>query len=188
MHWIAPAEKDTAATTLEILKAMAAKGSPAPEFETDEDHSYFMVRLPVHAQAQVEAQEMAQVDTKSALSRHQVEILSKCLSDMDLSALMVLANRTDRTKFRSQVIKPLLADGLLAMTIPDKPTSSKQRYITNKPTIDEILPCKPEARPRIYAYAIADAPHQGLLKVGQTTRDISQRVARQVDKPAGSKP
>jgi ATP-dependent DNA helicase RecG len=34
-----------------ILKAMASNGSPPPIFEFDEDHSYFMVRLPVHAEA-----------------------------------------------------------------------------------------------------------------------------------------
>ncbi len=50
----------------------------------------------------------------------------------------------------------------------------------SKPTIEEILAPKPEARPRIYAYAIADAAHKGLLKVGQTTRDVKQRVAEQL--------
>ncbi len=47
-------------------------------------------------------------------------------------------------------------------------------------TIEEILAPKPEARPRIYAYSIADKAHAGLLKVGQTTRDVKQRVAEQV--------
>ncbi len=47
-------------------------------------------------------------------------------------------------------------------------------------TIEEILAPKPEARPRIYAYSIHDAAHKGLLKVGQTTRDVKQRVAEQV--------
>jgi hypothetical protein len=46
--------------------------------------------------------------------------------------------------------------------------------------IEEILPAKPEARPRIYAYSIADDAHAGLLKVGQTTRDVRQRVAEQL--------
>ena len=50
----------------------------------------------------------------------------------------------------------------------------------NRPTIEEILAPKPEVRPRIYAYAIADAAHAGLLKVGQTTRDVKQRVAEQL--------
>lgn len=50
----------------------------------------------------------------------------------------------------------------------------------NKPTIDEILTAKPEARPRIYAYSIADAAHEGLLKIGQTTRDVKRRVSEQL--------
>jgi len=41
---------------------------------------------------------------------------------------MGIAGRSDRTKFRHQVLAPLLEDGLLEMTIPDKPTSSKQKY------------------------------------------------------------
>jgi hypothetical protein len=47
-------------------------------------------------------------------------------------------------------------------------------------TIDDILAPKPEARPRIYAYSIADAAHKGQLKVGQTTRNVKQRVAEQL--------
>jgi len=60
----------------------------------------------------------------------------------------------------------------------------------SKPTIGEILAPKPEARPRIYAYSIDDKAHVGLLKVGQTTRDVKQRVAEQLktaDLPSRSK-
>jgi hypothetical protein len=46
--------------------------------------------------------------------------------------------------------------------------------------IEEILAPKPEARPRIYAYSIADEAHKGLLKVGETTRDVKQRIAEQL--------
>lgn len=49
-----------------------------------------------------------------------------------------------------------------------------------KPSIDDILAEKPTARPRIYAYSIADTAHAGLLKVGQTTRDVRQRVSEQL--------
>jgi hypothetical protein len=47
-------------------------------------------------------------------------------------------------------------------------------------SIEEILTLKPKARPRIYAYSIGDAAHKRQLKVGQTTRDVKQRVAEQV--------
>ncbi|MDP3217896.1 MAG: DEAD/DEAH box helicase family protein [Deltaproteobacteria bacterium] len=47
-------------------------------------------------------------------------------------------------------------------------------------TIEDILAPKPEARPRLYAYSIADAAHTGLLKIGRTTRDVKQRIAEQL--------
>lgn len=50
----------------------------------------------------------------------------------------------------------------------------------NKPSIEEILAPRLEARPRIYAYSIAADTHDRLLKVGQTTRNVKQRVAEQL--------
>jgi hypothetical protein len=50
----------------------------------------------------------------------------------------------------------------------------------SKPTIEEILTPKPVARPRIYAYSIDDKAHEGLLKIGQTTRNVKQRLAEQL--------
>ena len=48
-----------------------------------------------------------------------------------------------------------------------------------RPT-DELLPAKPDARLRIYAYSIDDPAHAGLLKVGQTTQEVKARVAQQL--------
>lgn len=47
-------------------------------------------------------------------------------------------------------------------------------------SIEELLAPKPTARPKIYAYEIADEAHAGLLKIGQTTRDVKLRVAEQL--------
>jgi hypothetical protein len=47
-------------------------------------------------------------------------------------------------------------------------------------SIYELLPEKPDAHPRIYAYSIADEYHEGLLKVGQTIRDVKKRVGEQL--------
>jgi ATP-dependent DNA helicase RecG len=41
---------------------------------------------------------------------------------------MTLLERSNRTKFRDQVLNPLLKAGLVEMTIPQKPRSSKQQY------------------------------------------------------------
>jgi len=45
---------------------------------------------------------------------------------------MELFKWQNRTKFRTKYIKPLIGVGWLTMTIPDKPQSSKQRYITTE--------------------------------------------------------
>lgn len=46
-------------------------------------------------------------------------------------------------------------------------------------TIDDLLPQKPTARLRIYAYVIHAESHSGLIKVGQTTQDVTRRIAQQ---------
>lgn len=120
-----------------IIHAMQANGSPPPEFEFDEDHSYFMVRLPVHPAALEVAESVAgeeaepatvAAETKLGLSRDQVALLQQAIDEMGIAEMMAVIGRANRTKFRDQVLNPLLADGVLEMTIPDKPTSSKQKY------------------------------------------------------------
>jgi ATP-dependent DNA helicase RecG len=78
----------------------------------------------------VEAPSRHQVGTKSALSRHQAQVLEIATTPLPTTDLMRLSGRTDRTKFRDQVLRPLLEAGLLKMTIPDKPRSSRQQYRT----------------------------------------------------------
>ena len=59
-------------------------------------------------------------------------------------------------------------------------TLRRFQLTVSKPTIEAILAPKPEAQPRIYAYSINDEAHAGQLKIGQTTRDVKQRVAEQL--------
>ncbi|WP_395152753.1 DEAD/DEAH box helicase family protein [Ilumatobacter sp.] len=46
--------------------------------------------------------------------------------------------------------------------------------------IEDLLPEKPEARLRIYAYSIDDGAHDGMLKIGQTTQSAPARVEQQL--------
>lgn len=71
-----------------------------------------------------------QEGTKSALSPYQVQVLELADVPRALPEFMTPSGRTDRTKFRDQVVGPLLEAGLLEMTIPDKPRSPKQQYRT----------------------------------------------------------
>ena len=46
---------------------------------------------------------------------------------------MNILGRTNRTKFKLAIIYPLIDQGFIELTIPDKPKSPNQKYrITNK--------------------------------------------------------
>ena len=47
---------------------------------------------------------------------------------MTREQLQIATGMKDREHFRKEYLQALLDDGLLEMTIPDKPRSSKQRY------------------------------------------------------------
>lgn len=70
----------------------------------------------------------SQVGTKPALSSYQVQMLDLAEVPRALAELMGPSGRTDRTKSRDQVVRPLLEAGLLEMTLPDKPRSSSRSY------------------------------------------------------------
>lgn len=67
-------------------------------------------------------------DARPPLQPEQVTLLQKMFSDHATPELMSFVGRSNRSKFRDQVLAPLLARGLVEMTLPDKPNSSKQRY------------------------------------------------------------
>jgi predicted transcriptional regulator len=71
-----------------------------------------------------------QVGTKSGPSWDQAKkILSFCLSEHTLVEIMTELQMASRNKFRKNYIMPLLNNGLLERTQPDKPNSSKQMYV-----------------------------------------------------------
>ena len=55
-------------------------------------------------------------------------ILDLCQQPNTIAELMQAIHWKNRTKFRKKYITPLLEQGLLKMTIPEKPQSSKQKY------------------------------------------------------------
>ena len=69
-----------------------------------------------------------QVDARPSLPQEQLALLRRMTGEHATPELMAFIGRSNRSKFRQQVLAPLLALGLVETTIPDKPTSSKQRY------------------------------------------------------------
>jgi hypothetical protein len=67
-------------------------------------------------------------DARPPVQPEQVMLLQRMFDDHATPELMSFAGRSNCSKFREQVLAPLLAPGLIEMTLPDKPNSSKQRY------------------------------------------------------------
>ncbi len=98
---------------------MKNNGSPPPEFESDENRTYFLVRLPVHERA----------DHDSPQVTPQVErTLLAVRREMLRAELMEAVGLKDRMDFANVYLQPAIELGLIELTIPDKPWSSKQRY------------------------------------------------------------
>ena len=94
--------------------------------------SYFPAHPPVVSK------ETVQVGTKLGPGRDQVtaqvtaQVLNFCQEPRKSSEIMGLIGLKHWKTFQANYLKPLLQQGLLAMTIPEKPTSSKQRYVTTE--------------------------------------------------------
>ena len=108
---------------------LAANGSPPPEFETDEDRSYFLIRLPVHERVLASPEDAghgAQVPPQvTGEVRRLLEALTGEMRRRELQAALGLKHEDH---FRHAYLVPVLDAGLIEMTIPSKPRSSKQKY------------------------------------------------------------
>jgi Fic family protein len=61
------------------------------------------------------------------------ELLAAIRGEMGREALQAALELSDRKSFRERYLKPALADGLIEMTIPEKPNSRLQKYrLTDK--------------------------------------------------------
>ena len=103
-----------------ILKVMKENGSPTPEFESDDDRTSFLIRLPVHARAMIQT---TKVGAQSKLIM--AALLKAPLSMNELVMALGLKSKTGSLK---RTVNELLAGELIEYTIPDKPSSRLQKY------------------------------------------------------------
>ncbi len=70
-----------------------------------------------------------EVVNKEELLERTQKILLFCSSSRSAEEIMGHINLTHKEYFRSQVLNPLVRDGFLKLTIPDKPNHPGQKYI-----------------------------------------------------------
>ena len=66
--------------------------------------------------------------TKKGLSRDHLQILKKCKIESSALDLMKILKRSNKSKFKTAIINPLLDQNFLELTIPDSPKSPSQKY------------------------------------------------------------
>lgn len=128
-----------------ILQAMKRNGSPKPEFDFDDDHTFFMCRLPVHPQStmpkglalHVAGQVKGPLPESGAQSGVQSGVQSKMATDVlhvlvrnpaGKSEIAKSLGKSGRTRYLNDLMKRLLDDALVEYTLPDKPNSRLQKY------------------------------------------------------------
>ena len=105
-----------------------------PIFETDEDRSYFLVRLPVHEkvaeleQATEQTREQATAEVTAEVTDELVALLNVFKGEMTRTELMHELNLKHAEHFRLHYLSKGLELELIEMTIPDKPRSRLQKY------------------------------------------------------------
>ena len=103
-----------------ILNALEANGSPKPEFETDEDRSYFITRLFIHEAFAKDANERNLNEVNKTNERSLSEVLSEVLTKKDFDKVI-------------PIIKYLEEKGCItpkeAENVCDKSAATVRRYL-----------------------------------------------------------
>lgn len=106
---------------------MAAKGSPVPEFETDDDRTHYLVRLPVHPNA--DWQELA-APAEAPVSKAVPKIL-RYLNNHGATGIAELLEHLElksKRRLRENHLNPTIDQGYIEWTEPDSPNSPTQKY------------------------------------------------------------
>lgn len=109
-----------------MIKYTKIYSGGVPEMKEDD---IFRTIIPLNTQEseQVMTKSNDQVATK--LNDQEI-ILDFCKQPRKFAEIMEIMGYKHKNTFRKKYVLPLLESGKLKMTIPDKPNSSKQKYIS----------------------------------------------------------
>jgi len=106
--------------------SMRAAGLMPPEFDFS---SFFTVTF---RKAHVDAAATVTKSLTKSLTSEGLALLERARKPASLTELARVTGATHRSFFKKRHVDPLLASGLLAPTIPDKPRSRFQKYMTTE--------------------------------------------------------
>ena len=122
-----------------MLKALKRNDSPLPTFHTDENRTYLTVEFPLHplfleetGEDEKTRQALIKYRTSTAQVPHKSQVLEFCTGPRSFKEIMNQLGLKHRVYVLKEYIQPLVQEGLLALIIPDKPRSSRQKYLTTE--------------------------------------------------------
>ena len=135
-----------------IQRKLKDNGSASATIETDEDRAYFLIDIPCHPDFVEEelsnvVSKVENIDSED-FNQSLSKVLSKVLSivegenfdlvlklfvalqkETSLVELMTMFRQPNRDRFKRTSLDILIQSGLATPTIPNKPNSSKQKYV-----------------------------------------------------------
>lgn len=131
-----------------ILRAMSDNASPLPQFETDADRTFFLVRLPMRPAPAATGQVAGIVTNQKVKTSTETprpkpvtgqvtgqvagRVLRLCATPRKAAEIQQVTGIKHRDTFMRNYLRPMIDQGWLAPTIPDKPRSRLQRYVATE--------------------------------------------------------
>lgn len=109
-----------------IFRVMHANASPTPVFETDDDRTYFLIRLPIH-EGFIEV-EKPDSEVTPEVTPEVTRLMDSLKGEMSRAELMIVLALKDTEHFRKVYLSTAIDEGVIERTIPDKPNSRLQKY------------------------------------------------------------
>ena len=111
-----------------IYREMEKNGSPSPIFETDKERVSFLVILPIHPSFNTSHE----VQPTSINSERILNILLYCITPKTRNEIFKHLGISNQSKNYNRYLFPLIENGMIQLSIPDKPKSQFQKYQTTE--------------------------------------------------------
>lgn len=103
------------------------------------------------------------------LTKNHIEILKQCKLENTATELMEISKRSNKSKFKNDILNPLLKSNFLELTIPEKPKSPKQKYRLTGKFVAKI--------PKGWLFKVFFDNDRQILYLNNFTNELIQRAA-----------
>ncbi len=107
-------------------------GYDKPIFQDDKPVNMFEVIFPLAKKEERTAQVPHKLHTSTTQAPHKSDIIWFCAEPRSFKEIMERLGLKNRVYVFKDYVSPLVVEGLIALTIPDKPKSPRQKYVITR--------------------------------------------------------